>query len=137
APGESQPFDERRRFPHGQCGHFGDRAVGETDPQGLGTQARAAAGRAWQRGLIALHDEAVPDLVRLGLQPLEERNRSAETLAAFEQETSMGRGQLAPRDVERNGALLGELLEPRREDSLPRTGAWLNRALAERLLGIG
>ena len=130
---ELKPGEEHGGVLDGQRAHLGDALAAQRHVQRLGPQPPAATVRARARHLVALDDEPVAGLVRLLLQPLEERDHAAEVLAALDQQPPVLGGQGVPRRVQRHALLGGELLEPRPRHRAPRTRPGRQYPLAQRL----
>ena len=130
--------EERERLLGGQRRDAVDREV--PDPHGprLTAQTRARTIRTGLIPAIAAQEHADVHLVFLAVEPGEEPAHAVPVVAvAIDDEPSMLLRQVLPRHVKRHALGLGHLLQVGLIRPVMRLGPRLDRALAERLRGIG
>jgi hypothetical protein len=134
---EVEPRHELAQLPDGHRGEIGDVLPARVDLQSLRLQPEAAARPADHLLLVPLHEEPVARLVRLLLQPVQEREDAAEAALAIEKQVLVLLLQRAPRAVERNSVLLRHGAHLRHEVGAPGVGPRIERPLEEGLPRVG
>src|SRR5208337_1121054 len=136
---EAQFQEKLASFLHGELAQLRDGFAGDAHGAGLGAQARAAA--FGTRGVPAktAQENAHVKFVLFALEPGEKAFYAVEIVfgIAFENQTALLGGELAPGDVCGDAASASPLARFLHEDAVARLGPGLNGAIIERFAGVG
>ncbi len=129
--------EEIQRLAHGHRPDAVDRESLDLHVTRLAPQARSAAVRTDLVGAIAAQEHADVHLVLLALEQREEATDAFVAAVAVHHERALGVGQLLPRHVEPHLAVAPVPLQVGLVPAVLRLGPRVDRALRERLAGIG
>src|SRR5208337_358643 len=137
--GQAQLEEKLARFLYGELAELRDGFTGDAHGAGFGAQARATTFGA--RGVPAetAQEDAHVEFVLFAFEPGEKAFYAVEIVfgIAFEDQTALLGGKLAPGDVCGDPAVARPFARFLHEDALTGLGPRLNRAIIERFAGIG